>query len=78
MYLKQCAGVILVRKSTDFPNWIKWVHQPQSENHCEECLKLDGCFFPTNNHPIWPHHPHCHCILEPVSYAMVLKKSGSQ
>jgi hypothetical protein len=71
MYYKQSTGTILVRKSAAVLDWVKWVHQSLSENHCEECLKLDGCLFSKNNHPTWPHHPYCHCILESVSYGVV-------
>ncbi len=34
-------------------NWVKWVHRNLSENHCSECLRLDGCFLkPKNIHRI--------------------------
>jgi hypothetical protein len=33
---------------------------------------LDGCLFLENKTPPWPHHPNCHCTLEPVDYAVVL------
>ncbi len=33
---------------------------------------LDGCFFLEGKTPPWPHHPNCHCTLEPVDYAVVL------
>ena len=55
--------------------WIKWVHKNLSDNHCEVCLKLDSCWFLRSKAPPWPHHPHCHCALEPISYNIVLKKS---
>lgn len=71
MYYKRSTGAVLVRKSADIPDWVKWVHRSLSENHCDECLKLDGCLFSKDNHPLWPHHPYCHCILESVSYAVV-------
>ncbi len=37
--------------------WVKWVHRSLSENHCEECLKLDGCYFLKEKAPKHPHHP---------------------
>ncbi len=48
-------------------DWVKWVHRNFSDNHCPECLMLDGCFFKGDNHPSHPHHPYCHCILENIS-----------
>lgn len=48
-------------------DWVKWVHQNLSENHCTECLMLNGCYFKSNNHPTHPHHPFCHCVLESIS-----------
>ncbi len=33
---------------------------------------LDGCLFLEGKTPPWPHHPNCHCTLEPVDYAVVL------
>jgi len=33
---------------------------------------LDGFLFPEGKTPPWPHHPNCHCALEPVNYAIVL------
>ena len=44
----------------------------EGKTHCEECLMLDGCFFMASNHPPCPHHPFCHCTLEPVDYTVVL------
>ncbi|MCI8914074.1 MAG: hypothetical protein HFF38_08090 [Lawsonibacter sp.] len=35
-------------------------------------MMLDGCLFLENKTPPWPHHPNCHCTLEPVDYAIVL------
>lgn len=72
MYHKQSTGVILVLNSPEISDWIRWVHRSLSENHCDECFKLDGCLFSEDNHPTWPHHPACHCILKPISYADVL------
>lgn len=35
--------------------------------HCAACVNLNGCCFPKNNMPIYPHHQNCHCLLEPVT-----------
>lgn len=59
------------------PKWVKWVHRSLSNNHCEECLKLDGCWFLKFNAPKHPHHPFCHCVLEDILYNDVLTKSSS-
>lgn len=73
MYYKQSTGTVFVRKSADNPNWVKWVHHSEEKTHCPECLKLDGCWFQNNKAPMCPHHPYCHCTLEPIDYAIVLK-----
>lgn len=70
-YHKQWIASLVVQKSA-VPSWVKWVHQSEGKTHCEECLKLDGCWFLKENAPTWPHHPYCHCILEPIDYAVVL------
>lgn len=72
MYYKRSTGAILVRKSADIPDWVQWTHHNEGKTHCVECLKLDGCWFLKRNAPMWPHHPFCHCTLEPVDYAVVL------
>ena len=71
MYYKRRTGAIVKEEPEKTYNWVKWVHQEPSEKHCEECLKLDGCLFREDNHPIWPQHPHCHCVLEQVDYKIV-------
>lgn len=38
---------------------------------------LDGCLFLENKASMWPHHPNCHCILEPVDYAVVLLRASA-
>ncbi len=63
-------------KLPDSPEWVGWKHRSLSENHCEECLKLDGCWFLREKTPKWPHHNFCHCILEPIPYNDVLTKSS--
>lgn len=70
MYFKQWQTVLFVQKS-DSPEWVRWVHQSEGYTHCDECLMLDGCLFLRSKAPPWPHHPNCHCILEPVDYAVV-------
>ena len=77
MYHKRCTGEILVYKSVDYPSWVKWVHHSEGKTHCAECLKLDGCFFTLENHPSCPHHPYCHCTLEPVGNAVVLLNAAA-
>ena len=32
-------------KTPTAPKWKKWIHRILSDNHCSECLKLDGCWF---------------------------------
>ena len=71
MYYKRCTGKILVRKSDDSPGWVRWTHHAEGKTHCEECLKLDGCWFLEDNAPPCPHHPSCHCTLDPIDAAVV-------
>ena len=73
MYYKRCMGSILLRKSSDDPEWVQWTHHNEGKTHCEECQKLDGCWFEKDHAPTWPHHPFCHCTLDPIDYAVVLK-----
>ena len=77
MYYKQSAGSILVRKSVNNPEWIQWTHHSQGSNCCQECLMLDGCWFPQENAPTWPHHHNCHCTLDPLDYTVVMINSAS-
>ena len=77
MYYKQCTGIVLVRKTTVFPDWLRWTHHTEGKTHCPECLMLDGCFFTQFNHPPCPHHPYCHCTLEPIDYALVLENTSA-
>lgn len=58
--------------------WVKWVHKNLSDRHCPECLMLDNCWFLRTKTPPWPHHPYCHCALEPISYEMVLKTATAK
>ena len=62
-------------KAPKEPQWIKWVHRNLSENHCPECLMLDGCYFLKEKAPTHPHHPFCHCLLNPISYGTILKNA---
>ena len=66
MYYKQFTGRILVQRARPDPDWIQWVHRQLSDKHSKECLTLDGCWFLRRNAPAWPHHPYCHCVLEPL------------
>ena len=59
------------------PEWYKQVHQNLSESHCQECLKLNGCWFEKENTPNWPHHQFCRCMLEYVPYHNILTKSSA-
>jgi len=77
MYIKQCAGALCSRKSVG-PRWVRWVHHSEGGSHCRECLMLDGCFFLEGKTPPWPHHPNCHCTLEPVDYAVVLLSTSAE
>ncbi len=72
MYYKRSTGKVFVRKTINNPSWVKWVHHSQGSNCCQECISLDGCLFHENNAPIWPHHPYCHCTLDPIGYSEVL------
>ena len=72
MYYKQSKGKLLVHKLTEILQWFRWTHHSEGNTHCEECLKLDGCWFPEGKIPQWPHHPFCHCTLDPIDYAIVL------
>lgn len=77
MYYKRCTGRLLIRELTDPPDWVMWVHHASGKTHCEECLKLDGCWFSGRIHPPCPHHPFCHCTLEPIDYAIVLERAAA-
>lgn len=64
IYYKQCSGTLLPQKAAELQNWVQWTHHSEGKTHCEECLKLDGCWFQKGNAPPCPHHPFCHCTLE--------------
>ncbi len=81
MYLKKAYGYVLpeqayncvlVVKQSVGSGWVRWVHRPHGKTHCETCLMLDGCLFVQGNAPRCPHHPNCHCILEPTENSEVL------
>ncbi len=72
MYYKRCTGCLLVKSIPVSPSWVQWTHHAEGKTHCEECLKLDGCWFLEGNAPPCPHHPFCHCSLEPISYTVVI------
>ena len=71
MYYKRGTGTIIVRKSLDIPDWVQWTHHSEGKTHCDECMALDGCWFSEDTHPPCPHHPYCHCTLEPIDYSLV-------
>ena len=64
-------------------SWVKWYHfgVPDEEgekrklkqedlallSHCKNCTALSGCYFISSNHPTYPQHFHCDCLLLPVS-----------
>lgn len=75
MYYKQCFSTI--QKGAGLPSWVQWTHHSEGETHCEECLILDGCWFLEGNAPPCPHHPYCHCTLDPIPYVMVLMNATS-
>ena len=77
MYYKQGAGTVLAQKSADSPGWVQWAHHSEGKTHCAECLMLDGCFFTEETHPPCPHHPFCHCTLDPIDYAFVLANAAA-
>ncbi len=82
MYVKKWVAEIITRERqpenqqinfiSKALEWVRWVHRNLTDNHCEKCLKLDGCVFANDKAPPCPHHPFCHCLLEPISYAEVL------
>ena len=72
IYYKRYSGALLPQKTAKPPNWVKWTHHSEGKTHCEECLMLDGCCFSENTAPPCPHHPFCHCTLEPLDYSFVL------
>ena len=72
IYCKRYTGKLLPQKMAEQSNWVQWTHHSEGKTHCATCLMLDGCFFTASNHPPCPHHPFCHCTLEPVDYAVVL------
>lgn len=75
MYYKRSTGAFLVRKSVEIPEWVQWTHHSEGKTHCTECLMLDGCWFSRDTHPPCPHHPYCHCTLEPINYSLVLENA---
>lgn len=77
MYDKRCIGVVLIRKAALPGNWVRWTHHMEGKTHCEVCLKLDGCWFLRSKTPPWPHHPFCHCTLDPIDDALVLANAVS-
>ena len=78
MYYKQSTGAVIVRKSISNASWVKWVHHSQGLNCCQECVRLNGCLFLGSKAPTWPHHPNCHCTLDPVDYSVVLLIASAQ
>jgi len=77
IYYKQCSGSLLPRKAAELQNWVQWTHHSEGKTHCEECLKLDGCWFQKGKSPPCPHHPYCHCTLNPIPYTVVIGNSST-
>ena len=77
IYNKRCIGVLLVQKSDDKLQWVKWVHEPAGIFHCLECLQLDGCWFVWDNAPLCPQHEKCHCRLEAIDSLVVLMNAST-
>ncbi len=51
--------------------WAQWKHQSIGYTHCETCLSLDNCWFPSDNKPVLPQHPKCHCTAIAVPQSRV-------
>ena len=77
MYYKRSTGAIIVHKSLDMPGWCQWTHHAEGKTHCDECMALDGCWFSVDTHPPCPHHPFCHCTLDPIDYAFVFANTAA-
>ena len=71
MYFKRWVTKQILQKLSSLPLWVCWTHHNEGNTHCEDCLRLDGCWFEGDNTPISPHHPHCHCTLDPIDYSLV-------
>ena len=62
--------------------WIKWYHEgvpDETEDarerarnrlalfgHCKKCTALSGCYFVSDNKPVYPQHPFGDCILNSI------------
>ena len=55
--------------------WVEWKHITKGKSHCEECLKMDGCWFAKDKKPISPLHFYCHCITKRVPYTKVVDEA---
>lgn len=53
IYYKQCSGTLLPQKAAELQNWVQWTHHAEGKTHCEECLKLDGCWFQEELFKLW-------------------------
>ena len=53
VYYKQCSGTLLLQKAAELQNWAQWTHHAEGKTHCEECLKLDGCWFQEELFKLW-------------------------
>ena len=64
IYYKRYTGKLLPQKTAEQPSWVQWTHHSEGKTHCEECLRLDDCWFQKEKAPLCPHHPYCHCTLD--------------
>lgn len=40
-------------------------------------MRLDGCWFQKEKAPPCPHHPYCHCTLDPIPYTIVVSNAST-
>lgn len=73
MYVKRWIMDQFSPVSKQAPEWVEWVHINTGKSHCGDCLALDGRWFLKEKAPVHPHHLFCHCVLNPVDYAVVTK-----
>ncbi len=60
---------------TNISNWVEWIHVQDGRHHCKTCLSLDKCWFYDEKKPVYPQHWNCHCFLEILPYAKVVKEA---
>ena len=77
IYYKRYTGKLLPQKTAEQPSWVQWTHHSEGKTHCEECLRLDDCWFQKEKAPLCPHHPYCHCTLDPIPYTIVVSNAAA-